>query len=182
MPAAEAAERAARERIDGFLAAGRPDAVVVGLDPELTYGRLAVAADAVRAGARFVATNRDPVYPNEWGLQPGAGSMVAAVEVASGTTPIAIGKPGPLLLEEAAATVGARAGDGIMIGDGIGTDLAAARAVGARCILMLTGVSTRAQVEALPASERPDFVAADAGELAAALDLLSGVPSSGHRP
>ena len=49
-----------------------------------TYARLAVAADCVRAGARFVATNRDPIYPTERGLMPGAGSMVAAIEAAAG--------------------------------------------------------------------------------------------------
>ena len=59
-----------------------------------------------------------------------------------------------------------------MIGDGIGTDLAAARAVGARCVFMLTGVTTLAQVDALPADERPTAVAADAGELAQILDRL----------
>jgi HAD superfamily hydrolase (TIGR01450 family) len=167
--AADAAVRAAAEEVDGFEAAGRPDAVVVGLDPEVTYGRLAVAADAVRAGARFVATNRDPIYPTERGLMPGAGSIVAAVEAASGVVPISIGKPAPLLLLEAAHAVGADPRDALMIGDGIGTDLAAARAVGARCVLMLTGVTTRAQVDALGPDDRPDAVAADAGELAAIL-------------
>jgi ribonucleotide monophosphatase NagD (HAD superfamily) len=57
-----------------------------------------------------------------------------------------------------------------MIGDGIGTDLAAARAVGARCVFMLTGVTTLAEVEALPADERPAAIAADARELAGLLD------------
>jgi ribonucleotide monophosphatase NagD (HAD superfamily) len=60
-----------------------------------------------------------------------------------------------------------------MIGDGIGTDLAAARAVGARCVFMLTGVTTRAEVEALPAGERPTAIAADARQLAAILDRLA---------
>ena len=60
-----------------------------------------------------------------------------------------------------------------MIGDGIPTDLAAAQAVGARCILMLTGVATRAEVDALPADQHPTAVAADAAELAAILDGLS---------
>jgi ribonucleotide monophosphatase NagD (HAD superfamily) len=60
-----------------------------------------------------------------------------------------------------------------MIGDGIGTDLAAARAVGARCVFMLTGVTTLAEVEALPADERPTAVAADAAELAAILARLA---------
>jgi 4-nitrophenyl phosphatase len=171
--AAEAALRAQNEKLDGFEAAGRPDAVVAGLDPEVTYQRLAVAADAIRAGARFVATNRDPVYPMERRLMPGAGSLVAAIETASGAEPVSIGKPEPLLLLEAAHVVGADPRDAVMIGDGIGTDLAAARAVGARCILMLTGVATRAQIDALPEAERPTAVAADATELARILDDLS---------
>ena len=91
---------------------GAPDAVVVGLDPHLTYLRLAVAADCVRAGARFIATNRDPVYPTERGLRPGAGSVVAAVEATTGVMPVSIGKPAPYLLEEAARAVGRDAARG----------------------------------------------------------------------
>ena len=76
-----AATRMSQEPIDGFAAAGNPDAVVVGLDPNLTYARLVVASDSIRAGAHFIATNRDPVYPTERGLRPGAGSIVIALEV-----------------------------------------------------------------------------------------------------
>ncbi len=170
--AAHAATRVGQEGIDGFTAAGNPDAVVVGLDPNLTYARLAVAADCIRAGAHFIATNRDPVYPTERGLRPGAGALVAAVEAATGIVPISIGKPAPYLLEAAAHAVGRQPSEAIMIGDGIGTDLAAARAVGARCVFMLTGVTTREQVEALPADEAPTAIAADAAELAAILDIL----------
>jgi ribonucleotide monophosphatase NagD (HAD superfamily) len=61
-----------------------------------------------------------------------------------------------------------------MIGDGLGTDVAAARAVGARSVLMLTGVTTRETVDATPANERPTAIAADAAELAAILDRLGG--------
>ena len=171
--AGEAATLAETLGLDGFEAAGRPDAVVVGLDPGVTYRRLAVTADAIRAGALFVATNRDPTYPVERLLMPGAGSMVAAIETACGVVAISIGKPEPLLLLEAAQVVGADPRDAIMIGDGIGTDLAAARAVGARCILMLTGVTTRAQIDALPAAERPLAVAEGAADLARILDGLS---------
>src|SRR5712671_593692 len=159
--------------VDGWEAAGRPDAVVVGLDPQLTYRRLAVAADCVRAGARFIATNRDPVYPTERAIRPGAGAVVAAVEAATGVVPISIGKPEPYLLEEAARAVGRDAREAIMIGDGLGTDIAAAHAVGARSVLMLTGVSTRAELDALPATDRPTAVAADAAELEEALERLS---------
>lgn len=172
--AAHAATRVAQEGLDGAVAAGHPEAVVVGLDPQLTYLRLAVAADAVRAGARFIATNRDPIYPTERGVRPGAGSIVAAVEATTGVTPVSIGKPEPWLLELAAHAVGAEARDAIMVGDGIRTDLGAARAVGARCVFMLTGVTSRDEVEALPPDARPDAIAADAAELADALERLAG--------
>jgi len=172
--AAAAAELAERDDLDGFQAAGRPGAVVVGVDPLIDYARLGVAADCIRAGALFIATNRDPVYPIERRLRPGAGAIVAAIATAAGQEPlVSIGKPEPLLLLEAASAVGARASDGIMIGDGLLTDLAAARAVGARCILMLTGVTSRSALAALAPDERPAAVAADAAELAAALDRLA---------
>ncbi|HJW21537.1 MAG TPA: HAD-IIA family hydrolase [Candidatus Limnocylindrales bacterium] len=160
-----AAERMAKEGLDGVGAAGVPDAVVAGVDPQLTYLRLAAAADCIRAGATFIATNRDPTFPAERWLRPGAGAIVAAIEVASGVTPVTIGKPQPLLMEQAAHAVGADPREAIVIGDGIVTDLAAAHGVGARTILMLTGVSTRAAVEALPEAERPLAIAADAAEL-----------------
>ena len=173
IPAATAAAHAEKDDIAGYEAAGRPDAVVVGVDPAIDYLRLAVAADCIRGGARFIATNRDPIYPTERKLRPGAGAIVAAIAVAAGCEPeVSIGKPEPLLLLEAASAVGSPAADGVMIGDGIGTDLAAARAVGARCVLMLTGVTTKAALDALPPDQRPTAVAADAAELAVALDRL----------
>lgn len=170
---AAAATRMTQEPIDGFAAAGEPDAVVVGLDPNLTYLRLTAAADCIRAGVRFIATNRDPIYPTERGLRPGAGSVVAALEATTGIVPLSIGKPAPLLLEIAAEAVGRHAADAVMIGDGIGTDLAAALAFGARSVLMLTGVTTRVEVDALASQGRPTAVAADAAELEAALDRLA---------
>jgi 4-nitrophenyl phosphatase len=173
--AAHAATRQAQEGIDGWDAAGHPDAVVVGLDPQFTYQRLAVAVDCVTRGARFVATNLDPVFPTERGTRPGAGSIVAAVQAGARTTPVSIGKPAPLLLEMAirAAGSGLSREDAVMIGDGLATDLAAANGLGIPCVLMLTGVTTREQAEALPDAGKPAALAADAAELAAALALLA---------
>ena len=170
--AAYAATLHSREGLNGWDAAGAPDAVVVGLDPQFTYQKLTVAVDCVRRGARFVATNRDPVYPTERGTRPGAGSIVAAVEAGAEIVPVSIGKPAPLLLEMAARAAGIPVSDAVMVGDGIATDLAAAVALGIPCILMLTGVSTRADVEALPAGRRPVALADDAAGLAAALDAV----------
>jgi glycerol-1-phosphatase len=171
--AAHAATRMSQEGIDGWAAAGQPDAVVVGLDPQLTYLRIAAAADCVRAGAVLVATNRDPIYPTERGFRPGAGSVVAAIEVASRTTArVTVGKPEPYLLEVAARSVGGNLATAVMIGDAL-TDVAAGHAVGARTVLMLTGVTTRAMADAMPEGDRPTRVAADADELAAALEELA---------
>jgi 4-nitrophenyl phosphatase len=149
------------------------DSVVVGLDVEFSYARLAVAVGAVRAGARFVAVNRDPIHPTEHGLVPGAGSVVAAVATASGMEPVSIGKPGPLLLQIAAHRLGRPATDAVMIGDSLTADIPAAIAVGARSVLMLTGISTAAQVGSLAAADRPTEVAVDAEELAAVLERMA---------
>jgi HAD superfamily hydrolase (TIGR01450 family) len=174
--AAHAATRMSQEGIDGWAAADHPDAVVVGLDPQLTYLRIAAAADCVRAGAVLIATNKDPIYPTERGFRPGAGSVVAAIETAARTQArVTLGKPGPHLLEIAARAVGMRPRDAVMIGDAL-TDVEAGRAVGARTVLMLTGVTTREVAEALPEAERPTRIAADAAELAAVLEELAATP------
>ena len=178
----DAAERWHANGRDAAAAVGPVDAVVVGLDLEFTYGRLACAAEAVREGARFVATNRDPVYPLEKGLMPGAGSIVAAVVVASGREPTSIGKPGPLLLQVAAHAVGRDVAQAVMIGDSLVTDVPAAHAVGARSVLMLTGITTRYQVAALAAADQPTEIAADAAELAVVLDRLAAASTPGSAP
>jgi len=170
---AHAATRMHQEGIDGYTAAGSPDAVVTGLDPALTYLRLAAANDCVRAGARFIATNRDPVYPTERGLRPGAGSIAAALEASSGVTPLSIGKPEAYLFESAAEAVGRSPAEAIVIGDGIGTDLAGAKTIGSRCVLMLTGITGPGEVDALPPERHPEAVAADAAELAAILERFA---------
>jgi 4-nitrophenyl phosphatase len=172
--AGHAATRMSQEGIDGVAAAGTPDAVVVGLDPQLTYLRLAAAADCIRGGARFIATNRDPVYPTERGLRPGAGSVVAALEATTGIAPLTIGKPEPHLFEIAIAAGGAGAGEAVVIGDGLLTDIAGANAIGARSILMLTGIATSDQTDQLPMGVRPTGIAHDASQLAALLGRFAG--------
>src|SRR5581483_8591387 len=67
--------------------------VLVGLDRALTYARLSVATQAVLNGAAFVAVNRDPLLPTEGKLEPGAGSIAAAIEASTGISPYVVGKP-----------------------------------------------------------------------------------------
>jgi HAD superfamily hydrolase (TIGR01450 family) len=154
--------------------AERPDAVAVGVDFDLSFERLSAAAAAVRDGAFFAVTNRDPIFPMPDGLKAGAGSMVAALVTASGREPdIVIGKPEPGLMLTAAAVAQLPVGSAVVIGDGILTDIAAAHAVGARSVLVLTGVSTAEEAAALPAAQQPTAVAQGPGDLGALLDRLA---------
>ncbi len=168
----EAGMRTVEPTPDGLAAA--PDAVAVGVDFDLSYERLTISARAVREGARFVATNRDATYPTAETLAAGAGAIVAAVAVASGREPdLVVGKPEPTLFETAARSAGVPIGEAVVIGDGLATDIAAARRVGARSVLMLTGVTSEAQLGATPEAERPTAVAKDARALAQVLDRLA---------
>ena len=116
----------------------RRTCVVVGVDFSLSYARLSIAAEAVRRGARFVATNRDPIFPAEDRLMAGAGTMVAAVATATGREPdLAVGKPEPRLFEAAAEIAGMPLSKAVVIGDSLITDISAANGVGARSVLML---------------------------------------------
>jgi HAD superfamily hydrolase (TIGR01450 family) len=152
-----------------------PDALVVGVDFQLSYDRLSIAATAVRRGARFVATNRDPMYPTAEGLNAGAGAIVAAVAVAAGREPdLVIGKPEPRLFEAAAELAGLPVDEAVVIGDNLVTDIRAANEVGARSVLMLTGVvSPEEWLNMSPAHIKPTAVAHDAAELAAILESFA---------
>lgn len=151
-----------------------PDAVVVGVDFALRYERLSLAAEAVRRGARFVATNRDHVYPGADELKAGAGAIVAALAVAADREPdLVVGKPGPTLFRAAAEAAGMPVEAAVVIGDGLHTDIRAAHAVGARSVLMLTGVTTHAHLDEADPDVHPTAVAHDAAELATILERIA---------
>jgi glycerol 3-phosphatase-2 len=137
-------------------------AVVVGWHREFDFERLRRAADGVRSGVRFVATNLDPTYPGAEGLLPGAGALAAAVATAGGRQPEVAGKPEPAM----AALVRARYGNPVvMVGDRPSTDGAFANALGVPFALVLSGVAGTAGEESVP-DPPPAFVARDLGELA----------------
>jgi phosphoglycolate/pyridoxal phosphate phosphatase family enzyme len=140
--------------------------VVVGWDRGLSYRKLKEAHFAIGAGATFIATNRDPTYPDAGGRTiPGGGSIVAAVQTSTGISPRTIGKPEPYTLQLILSQAAASPAECLVIGDRLDTDIAAGKRVGARTALVLTGVSTRAQVDMAPQELRPDFVWQDLREL-----------------
>ena len=125
------------------------DAVVVGLDREATYARLRDAALAIRRGARFIASNADRTLPTEQGLIPGAGSVVAFLEIATDVQPHVIGKPAPDIFLHALARLGTPGSLTAAVGDRPETDIAAGQAAGLRTIGVLTGASPATAFAAL---------------------------------
>jgi 4-nitrophenyl phosphatase len=137
------------------------DAVVVGLDPNCDYARLAVAMSAVAAGARLVATNADARYPTPAGFVPGAGAIVAALATATGATPEVIGKPEPAMFRAILEASGVSAAEAVVIGDNPASDVIGARRAGCAAILVLTGVADAASAAALDGEAAPHAVASD---------------------
>jgi 4-nitrophenyl phosphatase len=138
--------------------------VVVGFTPYANYDELAMGSLLVHKGARFIGTNPDPSVPNELGPLPGAGALLAVISTATGIQPTLIGKPGPVIFEEAIRRLGGDPTTTAMVGDRLSTDIAGAQAAGLTAILLLSGISTREEAENGPI--KPDLILADINELA----------------
>ncbi|QLY33886.1 HAD-IIA family hydrolase [Nocardia huaxiensis] len=149
----EAVGLQAIRRFNGIAPAG----VVQGHNPNTAWADLAEAAYALRAGAFWVAANTDATLPNERGLAPGNGSMVAALRTASDRDPIVAGKPFAPLMEDALTRAATR--DALVVGDRLNTDIDGAHTVGLESLMVLTGVSTLADLRAQPADRLPTYVA-----------------------
>lgn len=127
-------------------------AVVVARDTRFDFSRLTAAASAVRAGAAFVAVNRDMVMPVAGGVEPGTGAILAAVEAASGRAAEVLGKPeSPMMKAAQEILSGSRV---VMIGDQPSSDVAGARTVGWDACIVLTGLTSSGDV----IDPRPDHI------------------------
>lgn len=142
---------------------GEVDAVVVGFTRQFDYERLRAASQAVREGARLIGTNDDATFPTPLGPIPGGGALLAAVAVAGGVEPEIAGKPYAPMTRLAMSRLDE--GQHTMVGDRPSTDGRFAHAIGARFALVLTGVTTTAD---LPVDPMPDVVAADLAALVTA--------------
>ncbi len=144
---------------------GPADAVVVGLTHKFSYDDIKRAMHAIRAGARFIATNDDSTFPDADQLLPGAGSLVAAVATAAGAEPVVAGKPHETIAQFVRERLGT---DGIMVGDRPETDGLFAKTLDYRFGLVLTGVIS---AEDLPVEPAPDLIEDD---LATLVDRVLG--------
>ncbi|MFI6784951.1 HAD-IIA family hydrolase [Micromonospora sp. NPDC050276] len=144
----------------GFeLTSERPNYVVIGWDPEISYEKLYLAARNVREGAVFVVTSPDRYIPSERGWELGFGALGASIAYATGRDPIYVGKPYPSMISAALARLGAPPELTVIVGDTPETDIRAGHLSGlGGSLLVLTGNAQRSDLATLPADAQPTLV------------------------
>ncbi len=135
------------------------DFVVCGKDQTLTWDKLATATLNIRAGAKFIGTNADTTLPTERGLTHGNGAILAALTAATGVIPTIIGKPEPIIYQQALALLGVDPNQTVAIGDRLDTDILGAVRTGIRSLMVLSGVSTEDDLKTT--DYRPTWVMPD---------------------
>lgn len=133
-----------------------PDYVVLGETRTYSFEAITRAIRLIRDGARFLATNPDVTGPSAEGLLPATGSVAALITKATGVEPYFVGKPNPLMMRSALNRLGTHSEDTVMVGDRMDTDVIAGLEAGMRTVLVLSGVTSRADVERFP--YRPSHV------------------------
>ncbi len=128
----------------------QPDYVVLGETFSYSFQRLTQAVRLVAGGARFIATNPDPIGPSDGGNVPSTGALAALIAEATGVRPYFIGKPNPLMMRAALRRLDAHSETTVMIGDRMETDIRAGTEAGMRTILVLTGVTRAEAVHRYP--------------------------------
>ncbi len=144
--------------------AQKVDAVIASFDRTFVYRKLQVAFDAIRAGARFFATNADRYCPVPGGGEPDCASIIAAIEACTNTRVEAVvGKPSHFMIEAALNLMKLPAGDCLMTGDRLETDVYMGDAAGMSTALMMTGTTTESALQA--SAIQPTYVVHRLGEL-----------------
>ncbi len=146
------------------------DVVVCGKDHTINWDKLATATLNIRAGAKFIGTNGDNTLPTELGLIHGNGAILAALQTATGVSPTIIGKPEPIMYQQAISKLGADLAETIAIGDKLETDILGAVRTGIRSLMVLTGVSTEADLKA--SEYQPTWVMPDIRAVTKALRIM----------
>jgi NagD protein len=127
-----------------------PDYVVLGETRTYSFERITRAIRLIEGGARFIATNPDATGPSAEGPLPATGSVAALISRATGVEPYFVGKPNPLMMRTALNKLDAHSETAAMVGDRMDTDIVSGLEAGLETILVLTGLTTRAEAERHP--------------------------------
>ena len=159
----EAGLTTAMHEVGYILTDSDPDYVVLGETRTYSFEAITKAIRLIDGGARFIATNPDPIGPSPQGSIPATGSVAALITKATGVEPYFVGKPNPLMMRSALNAVDGHSENTAMIGDRMDTDIVAGIEAGLETILVLTGVTTPAEVERFP--YRPSRVLSSIADL-----------------
>ena len=140
-----------------------PDYVIVGETASYNYEVITKAVRLVLGGARLIATNSDLTGPTEFGIAPACRSLVAPVELATGKKAYFMGKPNPLMMRTGLQLLGVHSEEAVMVGDRMDTDIIAGMESGLATVLVLSGCTSRADVDNYP--YRPTFILNGVGEI-----------------
>ncbi len=146
------------------------DLVVAGIDRSFDYQKLRLAQSFILNGAQFIATNRDATFPIEGGVVPGAGSIVAAIECASGVVPLSMGKPEPNMLLGILERFNLRPDEAAIVGDRLDTDIACGARAGIGTVCVGTGVTSLEVAREASGEERADLLFADLPSMLQAME------------
>ncbi|MER5403868.1 MULTISPECIES: HAD-IIA family hydrolase [unclassified Streptomyces] len=127
-----------------------PDYVVLGETRTYSFEAMTQAVRLIKGGARFIATNPDETGPSTEGPLPATGAVAALITKATGKQPYFAGKPNPLMMRTGLNAIGAHSETSAMIGDRMDTDVLAGLEAGMETYLVLTGLTTRDEIEKYP--------------------------------
>lgn len=152
----------------------KADYVVVGIDHDFNFTKLMKAQQAILGGAVFIGTNPDLTFPCEDGrITPGNGAILASIQAATGIAPTVIGKPETPAMHEILELAHATPQGTIVVGDRLDTDILAGNRIGARTVLVLTGIATEEDVGLAPQEMKPDMIVGTLPDMVRILDLGS---------
>jgi NagD protein len=140
-----------------------PDYVVLGETRTYSFEAITKAIRLIDGGARFIATNPDVTGPSNEGALPACGSVAALISKATGVEPYFIGKPNPMMMRSALNAISAHSESAAMIGDRMDTDVLCGLEAGLETVLVLSGISSRAEVDRYP--YRPSRIIESVAEL-----------------
>jgi NagD protein len=140
-----------------------PDYVVIGETRNYSFEAITKAIRLIVNGSRFIVTNPDATGPSPEGPMPATGAVAALISKATGKEPYVVGKPNPMMFRSAMNKIGAHSENTGMIGDRMDTDIVAGIEAGLHTVLVLTGISDRAEIERYPF--RPDEVLESVADL-----------------
>jgi NagD protein len=146
----EAGLTTALHEVDYVLTDQEPDYVVLGETRTYSFEAITKAIRLINDGARFIATNPDVTGPSNEGALPACGSVAALISKATGVEPYFVGKPNPMMMRSALNAISAHSETSAMIGDRMDTDVLCGLEAGLETILVLTGISSRAEIDRYP--------------------------------